>query len=94
MVRVWTRVLGAAILTLLISPFPVYGLSDVFKDQVYDPGPLKPIDSTPKLRVGDKAPDFTLPAVGGGKVSLRQYLGKKNVVISFVPAAWTPICSA
>lgn len=30
----------------------------------------------------------------GGKVSLNQYLGKKNVVISFVPAAWTPVCSA
>ncbi|MBI5442334.1 MAG: redoxin domain-containing protein, partial [Deltaproteobacteria bacterium] len=37
--------------------------------------------------------DFTLPAVSGGKVSLSQYLGKKNVVISFVPAAWTPVCS-
>jgi peroxiredoxin len=43
--------------------------------------------------VGDRAPDFTLPSVSGGKVSLRQYLGKTNVVISFVPAAWTPVCS-
>jgi peroxiredoxin len=24
---------------------------------------------------------------------LSQYRGKKNVVISFVPAAWTPVCS-
>ena len=40
-----------------------------------------------------KAPDFTLPSVSGEKVSLSKFLGKKNVVISFVPAAWTPVCS-
>ena len=34
-----------------------------------------------------------MPSISGGKVSLAQYLGKKNVVISFVPAAWTPVCS-
>ncbi len=54
---------------------------------------LKPIDSVIKLKVGDEAPDFTLPSVSGGNVSLSQYRGKKNVVISFVPAAWTPVCS-
>jgi len=42
---------------------------------------------------GDKAPNFTLPAISGERISLSQYLGKKNVVISFVPAAWTPVCS-
>jgi len=43
--------------------------------------------------VGDKAPDFTLPSISGGRISLSDYRGKKNVVISFVPAAWTPVCS-
>jgi peroxiredoxin (alkyl hydroperoxide reductase subunit C) len=43
--------------------------------------------------VGDPAPDFSLPAVSGGKFALSQYRGKKNVVLSFVPAAWTPVCS-
>jgi len=62
-------------------------------DKVYPVGQLKPVDSEAKLKVGDKAPDFTLPAISGEKVSLSQYLGKKNVVISFVPAAWTPVCS-
>lgn len=62
-------------------------------DKVYQVGQLKPVDSETKLKVGDKAPDFTLPAISGEKVSLSQYLGKKNVVISFVPAAWTPVCS-
>ena len=54
---------------------------------------LKPIDSQPKLKVGDKAPDFNLPSLSGETVSVGQYQGKKNVVISFVPAAWTPVCS-
>jgi peroxiredoxin (alkyl hydroperoxide reductase subunit C) len=57
-------------------------------------GELKPTDSVPKLKIGDKAPDFTLPSVGGDKISLSHYLGEKNIVISFVPAAWTPVCTS
>jgi len=57
-------------------------------------GELKPVDSISKLKLGDKAPDFTLPSVGGGKVSMSQYLGKKKIVVSFVPAAWTPVCTS
>jgi len=68
-------------------------LSEMFKDYIYQPDTLKPVDSVPKLKIGDIAPDFTLPSISGEKVSLSQYLGKKNVVISFVPAAWTPVCS-
>jgi len=70
-----------------------HGLSDVFKDNIYNPGKLKPTDSVLNVRVGDRAPDFTLPAVSGGEISLDRYRGEKNVVISFVPAAWTPVCS-
>ena len=70
-----------------------YGLSDVFKDNIYHPENLKPTDSVLKVKIGDRAPDFTLPAVFGKKISLSRYIGKKNVVISFVPAAWTPVCS-
>lgn len=81
------------IAALLFSVNATYGLSEQFKGKIYNPGMLKPVDSVPKLNVGDKAPDFSLPAVSGEKVSLGQYLGKKNVVISFVPAAWTPVCS-
>lgn len=67
--------------------------SDAFKGQIYHPGALKPVDSAVKVKIGDQAPAFTLKAVGGGRVSLDQYRGKKNVVLSFVPAAWTPVCS-
>ena len=61
---------------------------------VYSVGELKPVDSIPILKIGEKAPDFTLPSVGGDKISMSHYLGKKNVVISFVPAAWTPVCTS
>jgi peroxiredoxin (alkyl hydroperoxide reductase subunit C) len=78
---------------VLFSVSMTYGISEMFKDYIYQPGNLKPIDSKPKLKVGNKAPDFTLPSIAGEKVSLSQYRGKNNVVISFVPAAWTPVCS-
>jgi len=81
------------ILALFSSVTIAYSLSEQFKGKIYSPGTLKPIDSIVKLKVGDRAPDFSLPAVSGEKISLNQYLGKKNIVISFVPAAWTPVCS-
>ena len=81
----------ALLLILLIAP--VFAGSAAFKENIYDPGHLKPVDSVLKVKAGDTAPDFTLPSVGGEKVTLSQYRGKKNVVISFVPAAWTPVCS-
>jgi peroxiredoxin len=79
------------ILCFMITP--VFGASAAYKDNIYNPGQLKPIDSKLKVSVGEPAPDFTLPSVAGEDVALRQFRGKKNVVISFVPAAWTPVCS-
>ena len=70
-----------------------YGRSAAYKDNIYDVGTIKPIDSVLKVKVGDKTPDFTLRSLSGREVSLRQYRGQRNVVISFVPAAWTPVCS-
>ena len=70
-----------------------FGGSEAYKGNIYDPGVLKPTDSVLKVKVGDPAPDFTLPAISGEKISLGLFAGKKNVVISFVPAAWTPVCS-
>lgn len=63
------------------------------KKSIFQVGRLKPVDSVLKVRVGQMAPDFILPSLGGGKVRLSQFRGKKNVVLSFVPAAWTPVCS-
>lgn len=68
-------------------------VSEAMKKEIYDVGKLKPIDSELKVRVGEQAPDFTLKSISGKSVSLSDFRDKSNVVISFVPAAWTPICS-
>ncbi|MDY7000787.1 MAG: peroxiredoxin [Thermodesulfobacteriota bacterium] len=60
---------------------------------VYQVGKLKSTDSVLKVKVGDQAPDFSLPSVSGDMVELGSFRGKKNVVLSFVPAAFTPVCS-
>jgi peroxiredoxin (alkyl hydroperoxide reductase subunit C) len=49
---------------------------------------------TPTLHVGDEAPDFTLLATTGGRISLSQYRGQKNVVLAFFPYAFSATCSA
>lgn len=45
------------------------------------------------LKVGDAAPDFTLPSTAGGQVKLSDFKGKKNVVLAFYPAAFTGGCT-
>jgi peroxiredoxin len=42
-----------------------------------------------QLKVGDEAPDFTLPSTTGQPVKLSDFRGKKNVVLAFFPAAFT-----
>jgi peroxiredoxin (alkyl hydroperoxide reductase subunit C) len=83
---------GFAVAMALLAA-PSLTKAQTLRDMLYDPGVLKPIDSTLKVKVGQTAPDFTLPAISGEKIRLSQYRGKKNVVISFVPAAFTPVCS-
>lgn len=78
---------------VLFLSVPAFPASEAFKDNIYNPGSLKPVDSQTTLKPGDAAPDFDLPAVSGGRIRLSGFRGKKNVVISFVPAAWTPVCS-
>ena len=46
--------------------------------------------SSMNLRVGQKAPDFTLPSHLGKDVTLSHLRGQ-NVVLAFFPQAWTPI---
>ncbi|MGC8602181.1 MAG: peroxiredoxin [Desulfomonilaceae bacterium] len=70
-----------------------WGASVPADTSIYDPGKLKAIDSSTKLKVGDIAPDFSLPSLSSDPVSLSEFRNKKNVVLSFVPAAWTPVCS-
>lgn len=44
-----------------------------------------------KLRIGDEAPDFRLRDHTGRLIELGDYRGKKNVVIAFLPGAFTPV---
>ena len=88
------RVIKAGlVVALALLTAPALAGAQTLKDMIYNPGVLKPIDSTLKVKVGQTAPDFTLPSIKGEKIRLSQYRGKKNVVISFVPAAFTPVCS-
>jgi peroxiredoxin len=48
-----------------------------------------PAPPSSTLKVGDKAPDFTLPSTEGGTVHLADFIGKSTVVLAFFPAAFT-----
>ena len=45
------------------------------------------------VKVGDKAPDFTLPSQMGDDVTLSEFFGKKNVVLYFYPKDETTGCT-
>lgn len=72
---------------------PIAAQSTAYGEKIFDPGQLKPVDSQIKVEKGDKAPGFSLPRVSGGRISLDAHFGKNNVMLSFIPAAWTPVCS-
>ncbi len=82
---------SALVVVTLILPGLLF--AQKISDIVYQVGPLKPVDSVLKVKTGDMAPDFSLPTIDGTRITLSQFRGKKNVVLSFVPAAWTPVCS-
>jgi len=43
------------------------------------------------LEVGEKAPDFKLPATTGVDISLGDFKGKKFVLLEFYGAAFVPV---
>ncbi|WP_293127637.1 peroxiredoxin [Microcoleus sp. bin38.metabat.b11b12b14.051] len=46
------------------------------------------------VKLGDTAPDFTLTSQTGTSVSLKNFRGKKNVIVYFYPKDDTPGCTA
>ena len=46
-----------------------------------------------EIKVGDKAPDFTLEDQDKNAVTLSSFQGKKNVVLAFYPLDWSPVCT-
>jgi len=53
----------------------------------------KYLDDSMKIKVGDKAPDFTLSSQMGDNVTLSEYFGKKNTVLYFYPKDESPGCT-
>jgi peroxiredoxin Q/BCP len=47
-----------------------------------------------KIKVGDQAPDFTLPDQKGQPISLSNFIGKSDIVLYFYPKDFTPGCTA
>ena len=45
------------------------------------------------LNIGDKAPGFSATADDGSTWDLKNYLGKKNIIVYFYPAAMTGGCT-
>jgi peroxiredoxin Q/BCP len=46
-----------------------------------------------KLKVGDAAPDFEGSTADGTRLGLKNFIGKKNVVLYFYPKDDTPSCT-
>ena len=61
---------------------------------IFNPGELLANDSELRVAVGEQAPDFELPGINGARVRLSDFRGKQHIILTFVPAAWTPVCSA
>jgi peroxiredoxin len=92
-VKKFVKLTAALVVILFFFCGSTLVYSEISQKDLYDLGRLKPMDSVLKVKVGEPAPDFLLPSVSGKKIALSQFIGEKNVVLSFVPAAFTPVCS-
>ncbi|HRY38661.1 MAG TPA: peroxiredoxin, partial [Smithellaceae bacterium] len=52
-----------AIFVAVVFASNAFALSEVYKENIYQVGKLKPLDSVLKVKVGQKAPEFKLKAV-------------------------------
>jgi peroxiredoxin len=48
---------------------------------------------SPELKVGEQAPDFTLPDAQGNSVTLSDALSEVPVILAFYRSAWCPYCN-
>jgi hypothetical protein len=73
-------------------PFPQgngrYGCPGLVRDGIGGKG-----DSVLAVKIDDPAPSFSLPSLSGATISVSQYKGTRNVLISFNPGVWTSVYS-
>jgi cytochrome oxidase Cu insertion factor (SCO1/SenC/PrrC family) len=75
---------SAFLLALLLA------LASFGQDAAPKPSPTAaPAPPPMKWKVGDMAPDFTLPDTSNKKVTLSEFRGKNNVVLAFFVLAFT-----
>jgi peroxiredoxin len=87
------RVHGGLLAAMAVATIEMSGMAQA-------PAPQAP-PPPPAVKVGQAAPDFTLPYMapkaGGGyenkTVKLSDFKGKQNVVLAFFPAAFSPGCT-
>ena len=66
-----------------LLPLVVLSMTIAGYSQLQVPG----ADNTPKL--GEKPPDFELSQGRGGSIGMKDFVGKKKVLLAFFPAAFT-----
>ena len=54
-------------------------------------GVLAGADLAAAVEIGQEAPDFSLAATTGGKITLSQFRGKQPVLIEFYSADFAPV---
>lgn len=74
----------------MIGAAGVAALSPAMAAPAAAPAAAAPVE----LKVGDAAPDFTLPASDGKTYKLSDFKGKQAVVIAWFPKAFTGGCTA
>ena len=67
----------------------ILGIAAVITFAVSAFGQAAPAPPPMTLKVGDMAPDFTLPSTAGSAVKLSDFRGKNNVVLAFFVLAFT-----
>jgi hypothetical protein len=66
-----------------LLPLVVASMALIGYSQLQVPG----ADNTPKL--GEKPPDFELSQGRGGSLGMKDFVGKKRVLLAFFPMAFT-----
>ena len=77
---------------ILLLPLAALSFAQQQQQQPTQPRPEQQAAPAPpklKVKVGDRAPDFTLNDTNGHPVKLSDFRGKKNVVLAFYILAFT-----